>query len=57
MTSMAAMTVHAVSDAEFAALVDALPVRPEAALAVAVSGGPDSMALLLLLRDLSLIHI
>ena len=36
---------------EFAALMAGLPRRPGDALAVAVSGGPDSMALTLLLRD------
>lgn len=39
-------------EAEFAALMAALgPFEPEPAIALGVSGGPDSMALALLLRD------
>ena len=37
--------------AEFAALMAALPWSPSVALGVAVSGGPDSMALMVLLHD------
>lgn len=42
---------QALSTSECAALMTVLPALEPAALAVAVSGGPDSMALMLLLRD------
>lgn len=43
--------VSSVSHAEFSQLMTALPISPKASLAVAVSGGADSMALLLLLSE------